>query len=460
MLSAKAPWHFTLVRYSMAFWNILGIAPTTNEDEIGYAYACAVCGVLDGKGSTALQPLEDAYSKALDFARRNTRHGREEAKADTQKDERTADLIRLFQLSQKLVDCRADENAWLEFTSSRAFLTLQDDSHFIDWLTRLSSRLYPEMASALYTAYGFASARALNLHPASGGLRQSLMEYCQLPADDIPVFSQQDILRQTVSCLNGILSLQKEPQSAHLWQQVFQTSDFLLLRHQPHFLLELGRFVETHALSGECLLTLAEACTDEMRRCPCAEVLDRRLPHYSHSQAWPLPELYAGFLLQGGAEEFFNGARNNVFFLLEKTAENFRNSSQRHPWDYVFARPQFSLVKRDPVFLKRLMAFQSGRELSLKFWQSLHDAYLEDFLKLKDTDRDSHLWLLRELVRTRLTEKQDVQDAADRSRFRLSPPLLGVASVLYLIAALWICFQSPLIGVPLLLVPLVFLFFG
>jgi len=444
----------------MAFWNILGIAPTTNEDEIGYAYACAVCGVLDGKGSTALQPLEDAYSKALDFARRNTRHGREEAKADTQKDKRTADLIRLFQLSQKLVDCRADENAWLEFTSSRAFLTLQDDSHFIDWLTRLSSRLYPEMASALYTAYGFASARALNLHPASGGLRQSLMEYCQLPADDIPVFSQQDILRQTVSCLNGILSLQKEPQSAHLWQQVFQTSDFLLLRHQPHFLLELGRFVETHALSGECLLTLAEACTDEMRRCPCAEVLDRRLPHYSHSQAWPLPELYAGFLLQGGAEEFFNGARNKVFFLLEKTAENFRNSSQRHPWDYVFARPQFSLVKRDPVFLKRLMAFQSGRELSLKFWQSLHDAYLEDFLKLKDTDRDSHLWLLRELVRTRLTEKQDVQDAAVRSRFRISPSLLGVASVLYLIAALWVCFQSPLIGVPLLLAPLVFLFFG
>ena len=49
----------------MAFWNILGIAPTTNEDEIGYAYACAVCGVLDGKGSVALQPLEDAYSKAL-----------------------------------------------------------------------------------------------------------------------------------------------------------------------------------------------------------------------------------------------------------------------------------------------------------------------------------------------------------------------------------------------------------
>ena len=444
----------------MAFWNILGIAPTTNEDEIGYAYACAVCGVLDGKGSTALQLLEDAYSKALDFARQNTRHGQEEAKSDEQKDERTADLVRLFQLSQKLVDCRADENAWLDFTSSRIFLARQDDPHFIDWLTRLSSRLYPEMASALYTAYGFASSRAIDLHPVSGSLRQSLMEYCKLTADDIPVFSQQDVLRMTDSCLNGILDLQNEPQSAHLWQQVFQTSDFLHLRHQPHFLLALGRFVETHALSGECLLTLAEACTDEMRRCPCAEALSRRLPHYCQSQAWPLPELYAGFLLQGGAEEFFNGARNKLFFLLEKTAENFRQSSQRHPWDYVFARPQFSLVKRDPVFLKRLMVFQNGRELSLKFWQSLHDAYLEDFLRLKDTDRDSQLWLLRNLVRAKLTEKQDAQDAAGRSRFRISPSFLGIASVLYLIAALWICLQSPLFGVPLLLAPLAFLFFG
>ena len=54
---------------------------------------------------------------------------------------------------------------------------------------------------------------------------------------------------------------------------------------------------------------------------------------------------------------------------------------------------------------------------------------------------------------------EDAQDTAGRSR-RISPPLLGAASVLYLIAALWICFQSPLIGVPLLLAPLAFLFFG
>ena len=444
----------------MAFWNILGIAPTTNEDDIGYAYACAVCGVLDAKGSAALQPLEEAYSKALDFARKHTRPGGETSKADAQKDARTADLIRLFQRSQKLVDSRADEHDWLEFTSSPSFLAFQNDQHLIDWLTRLSSRPYPEMASALYTAYGFASSRALARYPASGSLRQSLMAYCQLPAEDIPFLPQQDILRLTASCLNGILSLQEEPQSAYLWQQVFQISDFLVLRHQPHFLLALGRFMETHTLSGECLLTLAEACTDEMRRSPCAEALAKRLPQYSRSQAWPSPELYAGFLLQGGAREFFNGARNKLFFLLERTEENFRHSSQRTPWDYVFARPQFSLVKRDPVFLERLTVFLSDRELPLKFWQSLHDAYLEDFLKLKNTDRESHLWRLRELVRTTLVEKQNTQEEASRPRFRLSPPLLGMASVLYLLAALWICFQNPLIGVPLLLAPLAFLFFG
>ena len=444
----------------MAFWNILGIAPTTNEDDIGYAYACAVCGVLDGKGSVALQPLGDAYSKALDFARRNTCHGREDTKAETLKDKRIADLARLFQFSQKLTDSRADEKAWLEFTSSETFLALQDDPHFIEWLTRLSSRLYPEMASALYTAYGFASSRVLDLHPTSGSLRQSLMAYCQLPDDDTPVLSQQDILRLTGSCLNGILALQKEPQSAHLWQQVFQISDFLRLRHQPHFLLALGRLVDTYTLSGACLLTLAEACTEEMRRCPCAEALAKRLPQYSHSQAWPSPELYAGFLLQGGAEDFFNGTRNKLFFLLERTAENFRHSSQRHPWDYVFTRSQFSLVKHDPVFLERLMAFQEGRDLPLKFWQALRDAYLDDFLRLKEAEQSPQLWRLRELVRERLLEKQDAQDTAGRSRFRISPPLLGAASVLYLIAALWICFQSPLIGVPLLLAPLAFLVFG
>ena len=444
----------------MAFWNILGIAPTTNEDEIGYAYACAVCGVLDGKGSAALQPLEDAYSKALDFARKNTRTGREARKTDAQKDARTSDLIRLFQRSQQLVDSRADERGWLEFTASPSFLALQNDQHLIDWLTRLSSRPYPEMVSALYTAYGFASSRALARYPACGSLRQRLMDYCQLPADDIPLLSQQDILHLTASCLNGILALQKEPQSTYLWQQVFQISDFLLLRHQPHFLLELGRVIDTHTLSGECLLTLAETCTEEMRRSPCAETLAKRLPQYRCSQAWPSPELYAGFLLQEGAQEFFNASRNKLFFLLEKTADNFRHSSQRPPWDYVVARPQFSLVKLDPVFLERLMSFQSDRELPLKFWQSLHDAYLEDFLKLKDTDRESHLWKLRELVRTRLMEKQKAQEEARRPGFRLSPSLLVTASVLYLLAVLWICFQSPLIGIPLLLAPLAFLFLG
>ena len=106
------------------------------------------------------------------------------------------------------------------------------------------------------------------------------------------------------------------------------------------------------------------------------------------------------------------------------------------------------------------MAFQEGRDLPLKFWQALRDAYLDDFLRLKEAEQSPQLWRLRELVRERLLEKQDAQDTAGRSRFRISPPLLGAASVLYLIAALWICFQSPLIGVPLLLAPLAFLFFG
>lgn len=440
----------------MAFWTTLGIAPTTNEDDISYAYACAVCGAFSGQSGAALQPLEDAYAKALDFARANAPHSRE-AEANAPRDARMAGLARLFQRSQHLADSRADEHLWLDFTSSEDFLTYQDEPHLIDWLARLSSRLYPDMASALYTAYGLASSRALDQHPTCGRLRQCLMAYCQLTAEDIPILSQPDILRLTDSCVEGILALQKEPQSVHLWQQVFQLPDFLILRHQPHFLLALGRVVDTHSLSGECLLTLAEACTEGMRLCPCAETLARRLPSYRSSQGWPSPELFAGHLLQGGAGEFFEAARNKLFFLLERTAENFRNSQKRHPWDYVFSRPQFPLVKRDPDFLERLMAFHKGRELPLKFWQALHDAYLGDFLKLKEEDKGSQLWQLRELVRGKLMEGQAVQDTSPR--FRLSHPILGAASALYLIAALCISFQNPLIGIPLLLAPLVFLFF-
>ena len=443
MLTPSPP-AFQLVRYAMAIWTTLDTA-SASEDGISCACACAACGAFSGQSGAALQPLEDADANALPSR---------EAEADAPRDARIAGLARL---SQHLADIRADEKAWLDFTSSEDFLAFQDDPHLIDWLAGLSSRLYPEMASALYTAYGFASSRAIDQHPACGRLRQSLMAYCQLIAEDIPLLSQKDILRLTASCVEGILALQKEPQSVHLWQQVFQLPDFLILRHQPHFLLALGRAVDTHRLSGECLLTLAEACTEGMRLCPCAEALARRLPSYRSSQGWSSPELFAGHLLQGGAGEFFEAARNKIFFLLERTAENFRHSVQRHPWDYVFARPQFPLVKRDPAFLERLMAFHEGRELPLKFWQSLHDAYLEDFLKLKETEKDSQLWRLRELVRSKLMEKQGGQDASPR--FRLSPPLLGAASALYLIAALWISFQEPLLGIPLLLAPLALLFF-
>lgn len=120
MLSPKPIGIFTLVRYSMAFWNILGIAPTTNENEIGYAYACAVCGAAGGQAA-ALPTLEDAYSKALEFARRGLPHVRDMAD-DARTEERTAALVQLFQRSKKLAESRADESAWLEFTASPAFL--------------------------------------------------------------------------------------------------------------------------------------------------------------------------------------------------------------------------------------------------------------------------------------------------------------------------------------------------
>lgn len=439
----------------MAIWNTLGIAPTASEDDIGYAYVHAVCRALDQKDASALHLLKEAYASALQAAR-NEFPAVGEA-APPRKSDGVARLTPLFQRSQSLAESRAGEDAWLEFTASPGFLELQDDPYLIEWLAWLSGSLYPGMASALYTAYGFASSRALAVHPGCGRLRKLLVDYCKLPVADIPFLYQQDIQRLTLSTLKGIGSLLNEPQSVHLWQQVFQLSDFILLKHQPHFLIALGRFASQHKLSGECLFTLAEACSEQVRLSPCAEELAARLPSCSAPQVWPQPNLFAGFLLQGDTKEFFEGARSKIFFLLERTAENFKNSQQRHPWDYVFSRPQFSLVKRDAVFLERLFSFLDGRAFPPMFWQALHDAYLEDFLKLKPSEESSQLQRLRETVRKQLMAGHACQKSPRRWPV-LSPGVLGAVAVVYLAASLWLCFQLPWVGIPLLLMPLLLLF--
>ena len=439
----------------MAIWNTLGIAPTSSEDDIGYAYVHAVCRALDQKDYSALPILQDAYDAALQSARKDL--PLEKEAASPPKSDSIARLTPLFLRSQALAESRADEDAWLEFTASPSFLALQDDPHLIEWLEWLSGSLYPGMASALYAAYGFSSSRALTVHPGCEKLRQLLVDYCRLPVEAIPFLYQQDILRLTLSTLKGIASLLGEPQSVHLWQQVFQLSDFIILKNQPHFLLALGRFVSSRKLSGECLFTLAEACSEEIRLSPCAEELAARLPACTAPQAWPQPDLFAGFLLQGNTKEFFEGARGKIFFLLERTAENFRNSQQRHPWDYVLSRPQFSLVKHDPVFLERLFAFSESRTLPHMFWQALHDAYLEDFLKLKKSEEDAPLIRLREMVRTKLMSAPVGPERVRRWPF-LSPRVLGAGAVVYLAASLWLCFLLPWVGIPLLLAPLLLLF--
>lgn len=439
----------------MAIWNTLGIAPTSSEDDIGYAYVHAVCRALDQKDNSALHLLKEAYAAALQSVRKELPSEKEPVPLP--KSDSIAKLTPLFQRSQALAESRADEDAWLEFTASPSFLALQDDPHFIEWLAWLSGSLYPGMASALYAAYGFSSSRALTVHPGCGRLSKLLVDYCRLPVENSPFLYQQDIQRLTLSTLKGIASLLSEPQSVHLWQQVFQLSDFIILKNQPHFLLALGRFVGSHKLSGECLFTLAEACSEQIRLSPCAEELASRLPACTAPQAWPQPDLFAGFLLQGNTKEFFEGARSKIFFLLERTAENFRNSQQRHPWDYVFSRPQFSLVKHDPVFLERLFAFTESRSLPLMFWQALHDTYLENFLKLKKSEEDAHLIRLRELVRKQLMAHHAGPERVLRWP-RLSPRVLGAGAVVYLAASLWLSFQLPWVGIPLLLAPLLLLF--
>ena len=91
------------------------------------------------------------------------------------------------------------------------------------------------------------------------------------------------------------------------------------------------------------------------------------------------------------------------------------------------------------------------------FWQALHDAYFEDFLKLKNSEEAPLLHSLRELIRKQLMTAHACKERPPKFSF-LSPRFLTAGAIVYLAASLWICSQIPWLGIPLLLAPLLLLF--
>ena len=71
-------------------------------------------------------------------------------------------------------------------------------------------------------------------------------------------------------------------------------------------------------------------------------------------------------------------ARKMILDLLEKTRKSFPKSTRSSPWEYVFAFPEFALVREDTDFLVELQAFLSKKTLPTGIWPALAEHYPAD----------------------------------------------------------------------------------
>ena len=75
-------------------------------------------------------------------------------------------------------------------------------------------------------------------------------------------------------------------------------------------------------------------------------------------------------------------ARAEILNLLEQTRKAFLQSSRRTPWEYVFDKPAFSLVRLDEFFLQALLDFGQKKTLAKGVWPVLAEVYASEFALL------------------------------------------------------------------------------
>ncbi|MBR4423748.1 MAG: hypothetical protein IKS68_05940, partial [Mailhella sp.] len=97
-------------------------------------------------------------------------------------------------------------------------------------------------------------------------------------------------------------------------------------------------------------------------------------------------------------EAFYAAARHDLLSLLERTARHFRFSGSSSPWEYVFGRPQFAMLRHDAGFVRELTAFILRSELPPAFFSCLDAAY---GAVLPDGDAGDALRTLRQITRER-----------------------------------------------------------
>ena len=290
---------------------------------------------------------------------------------------RRAMLRRMEAMAKK----HADVQAWLELTGSCYFSLFLNDPAFADGLAELCRRrLDNALCAALYAAMGLSSRMApLRGRPAAKPLVRLLEGYSGLPAADVPHEGQSQMLERCGNVLDrlGRLAAWTEDGGAekgnYALQQYGQTEEFLRVAYQPLFIMRACAAASASPGMKRAIGCLYASLAGKTPFLP-AHIVPRKAAGPA-AEAQEPPRQYARFLQEEDKDAFFAGARADLLSLFERTARHFRFSDRRSPWDYVFARPHFAMLRRDDAFLRGLAAFIRGRELPLSFFQAFEAAF-------------------------------------------------------------------------------------
>jgi len=285
-----------------------------------------------------------------------------------------------------LLEQDAPEAAWYPLLLGTDFTLIRYDGKFLLSLLRFCRKqLSMEMASALYMAYGFASDKFLRKFPVTAPLHTVLNEFLQLPQGSIPFLSLSENLHRSDKVLAGLARLCAASREPFVCDQAVRTPAFVHVKHQPYFLLKLAAFLETNDVAKEWRQALAQAYQfRELPESSCLRTLAEQLPVAAGAPDQTSYNPAADNLLldESALDAFFTTARENMLDLLEKTRKGFPQSTRREPWEHVFTRPEFALVRRDALFLAWVLFFLKNENVPVGIWPTLADAYSADFAAL------------------------------------------------------------------------------
>lgn len=287
---------------------------------------------------------------------------------------------------RNLLEQDAPEQAWYPILLGADFTLIQYSGKFLQELQTLClKQLSPAMGSALYTAYGFASNKALRKYPVASALHAFLNQTLQLPQEDIPFLPLSETLHKSDIALKGLVRLFETCSEPYICDQAVRARTFTQIQHQPYFIFKLTVFLGTNDVTDMWRQALAQAYQfHEPPVSPCLQVLAELLPAAIQAPVRAEYHPTADNLLldEAALGDFYVAARNDMLSLLRKTRKAFPKSSRRGPWDYLFTRPEIELVRCDAQFLAGLLGFLQEGLMPVGIWAALADAYAAEFATL------------------------------------------------------------------------------